>query len=646
MIGLVLAALSLGYWLGGRVADRHPRPRVLGGIVVAAGALVAVVPVRGAAAPRPDACAASTTISAGAVVGSFLGSLAALRAARRAARDGGAVRDPARRRRRRRRGRGRRAGCTRSRRSGASSACSCRRSSRSRSSGRSARSSAPRPSSRSAARSLLRRALARSRPSRSRRVLARAGRASSRRRPGCSTRAESRYQFVQVVQNGPVRDLYLNEGIVEALGVAAATRVLTGDEWDMFLAVPPLLGRPVRRVAILGNAGGTTARAYARFYPRRAIDGVEIDPAVTEAARRFMGLGSIPAAARDHRRRAAVPAAHARPLRPDRRRRLPAAVRAVLPRDAASSSGSCARGCGPGGIVALNVATVPGDHRLAEGVAGTLAHRVSRRCSTWQALRLNQLVLGFDRPALARGRCAAAVRAHAARGSARWRGCSPPHARPAAASAEPWTDDRAPVEWVTDRMILDFAAARRLARRAAAADGPVDRPSRRFPLANRVRSYHRHGPGRREERCETPPHPLSRTRLRPRRRRRATRAPTTSRRRLRRSIADGVTIGPVAVGGMTARRRRRPPSCRRTAPGRARRRGHAASPSRRTASGSRRPSPPRPCRRALAAPADRPSRCAPTLDAKLVASVGEGAREERRPRARRRRGCSSATSSP
>jgi hypothetical protein len=32
------------------------------------------------------------------------------------------------------------------------------------------------------------------------------------------------------------------------------------------------------------------------------------------------------------------------------------------------------------------------------------------------------------------------------------------HAREAAPSSQPWTDDRAPVEWVTDRMILEYAA--------------------------------------------------------------------------------------------------------------------------------------------------------------------------------------------
>ena len=33
------------------------------------------------------------------------------------------------------------------------------------------------------------------------------------------------------------------------------------------------------------------------------------------------------------------------------------------------------------------------------------------------------------------------------------------NARRRGAVADPWTDDRAPVEWVTDRMILEFAAS-------------------------------------------------------------------------------------------------------------------------------------------------------------------------------------------
>jgi hypothetical protein len=75
---------------------------------------------------------------------------------------------------------------------------------------------------------------------------------------------------------------------------------------------------------------------------------------------------------------------------------------------------------------------------------------------TWQALKLNQLVLGFDRPV-----SPARLRGAVARTPARIRVLTrllAEHARVAAPSSQPWTDDRAPAEWVTDRMILEYAA--------------------------------------------------------------------------------------------------------------------------------------------------------------------------------------------
>jgi hypothetical protein len=44
LIGIVLAALALGYWLGGRTADRRPWPSLLGFIVLAAAVCVAAIP--------------------------------------------------------------------------------------------------------------------------------------------------------------------------------------------------------------------------------------------------------------------------------------------------------------------------------------------------------------------------------------------------------------------------------------------------------------------------------------------------------------------------------------------------------------------------------------------------------------------------
>lgn len=44
LISVVLAALSLGYWLGGMVADRFPRLSVMGGLIALPGAMIALLP--------------------------------------------------------------------------------------------------------------------------------------------------------------------------------------------------------------------------------------------------------------------------------------------------------------------------------------------------------------------------------------------------------------------------------------------------------------------------------------------------------------------------------------------------------------------------------------------------------------------------
>ena len=282
-------------------------------------------------------------------------------------------------------------------------------------------------------------------------------------RAGLLYEAESRYQFIQVVQQGPERYLFLNEGYAVHSEWRADT-VLTGGEWDMFLTAPPLLGRPARRVAILGNAGGTTARAYGVYYPAARIDGVEIDPAVSAVGRRYFGLGDNP--------RLTVVSADARPFLAASHARydlilIDAYRQPYVPFYLATREffRLVRAHLAPGGIVALNVSTVPGDHRLAAAVAGTLATEFPQ-VVTWQALRFNQFVVGLDAPqplAVLRARLLTAPPALLpdARLFAR-------DLRTAAPAARPWTDDRAPVEWVTDRMIAAYAL-----RGAAAAEQPL-----------------------------------------------------------------------------------------------------------------------------------------------------------------------------
>ena len=330
IIGLILASLSLGYWLGGKWVDRRPSATLLATIVLVASALVAAVPF--VARPFLDLSVRGLdTLSTGAVVGSFAASLLlfappvillgmvtpfAVRLATTDVSDAGRV-------------------------AGRIFALSTAGSIL----GTFFAALVAIPligTQRTLLCSALVMALA-ALPLLGRRRLVPglvvaaviAGLLALppgvvKASPGLVHEEESQYQFIQVVQQGPERLLYLNEGLA-VHSIWRADTVLTGGEWDMFLTAPPLLGRQARRVAILGNAGGTTARAYGVYYPQARIDGVEIDPAVSAVGRRWFGLDDNP--------RLTVFDADARPflratraaVRPDPHRRVPPALRALLP---------------------------------------------------------------------------------------------------------------------------------------------------------------------------------------------------------------------------------------------------------------------------------------------------------------------------
>ena len=454
LIGLVLGALSLGYWLGGRLADRRPEPRLLGGIVLAAAAWVALTPF--VARPFLDATVRSLDdASAGAVIGSFfavlllfapavvlLGMVApfAIRLAISTVETAGAV-------------------------AGRFYALSTIGS----------LLGAFLPAlvviplagtqrtflgtavvlALSAAVLLGRTALVAAAVAA---ALVAIPPGAVKAEAGLLHEEESFYQFVQVVERADGRRLLrLNEGIA-VHSVWREDEVLTGGVWDAFLALPPLLDQPLRSVAILGNAAGTTARALGVFYPDARVDGVELDPAVSDVGRRYFGMDDIP--------QLRVHDADARPFlrRTDRRFDLIVADAYHQPyvpfylttreffrlaRDRLE----------PGGILALNVASVPDDTSLLDGITGTLLHEFDH-VWVWPALRFNKIVIALDDPP--------------ERPLREWEGLvddGPEELRPLREllvrdvevvrdkAARPWTDDRAPVEWVTDRMIVEYAAS-------------------------------------------------------------------------------------------------------------------------------------------------------------------------------------------
>ena len=450
LIGIVLGALALGYWLGGRIADRRPFPSLLGSIVLAAAVCVAAIPF--VAKPFLDLTVEGLdSASAGAVIGSFLAVLLlcappvvllgmvspfAIRLAVSSIETAGTV--------------------------------------------------AGRLYALSTAGSLLGTFL----PAlvlipavgtqRTFVAIAAVLAASScfllgarylvvavalaalvavppgavKPEAGLLHEETSYYQYIQVVERSDGRRLLsLNEGVA-VHSVWRPDSVLTGGVWDAFLAIPPLLDRPLERVAILGNAAGTTARALGVYYPEASIDGVELDPAVSRVGRRYFAMDENP--------RLTVHDADARPFLRSTDAEYDLIVvdayhQPYVPFYLATREffRLVREHLAPGGIVALNVAAVPDDRRLVRAVGTTLAAELPQVLE-WPALRFNTIVLGLTEPL-----ATTEVQRRLERGPAdlvSLRELLARDARPVEAAGRAWTDDRAPVEWVTDRMIVAYAA--------------------------------------------------------------------------------------------------------------------------------------------------------------------------------------------
>ncbi|MCZ7567509.1 MAG: fused MFS/spermidine synthase [Ardenticatenaceae bacterium] len=292
-----------------------------------------------------------------------------------------------------------------------------------------------------------------------------AGRTILKPGPGVLFEGESAYHYIRVrtAPNG-FRLLELNEG----QGIHSAYRPgeqLTGSVWDFYLLAPlfnPSGGGAAsgsagarRRWAIIGLAAGSTARSIQAVYGDDPVDGVEIDPEILAVGRRFFDM--------DQLRHLHTIVADGRtwltltPTRYDviavdayRQPYIPFHLTTVeffrLARDHLT----------PRGVVAINVGRTPNDWRLVNALSATMRQVFPGVFVLDVDDSYNSLVIGTNQPVTlpeVRANLAALADPTLASLARRTQG----HLGEAPRQGPIFTDDRAPVEQVVDLMIIDYA---------------------------------------------------------------------------------------------------------------------------------------------------------------------------------------------
>jgi spermidine synthase len=266
---------------------------------------------------------------------------------------------------------------------------------------------------------------------------------------------ETTLQYARVVEEPDGdRILELNEG--QAIhSLYRPGSYLTGGYWDGMVTLPfAAMPQQPRRIAILGNGAGTASRAYGRFFPRAHIDAVEIDPKLTELGRRYFHLRSDPNLI-----------LHDEDARPWLRQssggydvivvdayRQPYIPFYLTTREFFALAGDR---LAPDGAVVVNVGHPSGSDELETVIGRTMAEAFTTVFRD-PFDETNTLLLGSEAPATNTRLRSAATGLP---------GPLDPVARRQAARIGPrlpggtvYTDDLAPVEWLVDRSILGYAA--------------------------------------------------------------------------------------------------------------------------------------------------------------------------------------------
>ena len=274
---------------------------------------------------------------------------------------------------------------------------------------------------------------------------------------------ESAYNYIEVLQNGTETHLRLNDG-QGVHSVYDPNNLDYDGPWSQFLVgpffnTPPRQISDVKRIAIVGLAGGTFARQATAVYGEIPIDGFEIDPKIIEVGNTYFGmdkLDNLNAIAEDGRWGLAHSPYQYDIIAVDAYRPpyIPWHMTTLEFFEIAYARLS------PTGVLTINVGRLPNDRRLINALATTIAQTFPSVYVMDIPYTLNSIIYATKQPTnekflaenftlLSQSGDAHPLLLDAIQTA--WA-----YQQPDYETTTVFTDDKAPIEWITNDMILRF----------------------------------------------------------------------------------------------------------------------------------------------------------------------------------------------
>jgi len=272
---------------------------------------------------------------------------------------------------------------------------------------------------------------------------------------------ESAYNYIQVIRQDDCNYLLLNEGQAYHSFYCDGGRVPAVSVWSIMLAAPYFNAgaQPPQSAAMVGLAAGTMAKQFTRVFGPIPIDGIELDPAVVAAGQSYFALDetNVRVVIGDGRYAlAGLPGPY--DIITIDAYKVPYIPWHLTTREFfAAAAGKLS----DTGVLAINVGRVPGDRRLVDAVGTTLASVFASVHAIDVPGTLNTILVATRQPTTTADLAANLAALPPAadpllRDALRMAAANPGLIAPGGVV---FTDDRAPVETISDSVVIRYLLA-------------------------------------------------------------------------------------------------------------------------------------------------------------------------------------------